>query len=312
MSVGNGRWLNVIIAIPRGNMMDRFQAMQMYVQVVDAGSFSAAARILNIGQPAVSKTIAQLEKHLDVRLLLRTTHGLTPTEAGLRFYERVRIALQQAEEAEIAARSADKGLSGILRVAAAPTFARLHVIPFLPHFMQQHPELQVDIRLDDRPIDLIAEGIDICLRMGNLQDSGAVARKLATSRRSVLATADYLSRFGYPTHPRELSQHEALVFSQVNDSWHFRRGDEVENVVLRGRLHLSAAEGVRAAVLASMGITIASDWMFSQEIATGEVERVVNEWTLPDIDLWAVFPGGRMATAKARQFSTFVEALLQA
>ncbi|WLI75887.1 LysR substrate-binding domain-containing protein [Kosakonia sp. H02] len=292
--------------------MDRFQAMQMFVQVVDAGSFSAAARILNIGQPAVSKTIAQLEKHLDVRLLLRTTHGLTPTEAGQRFYERVRIALQQAEEAEIAARNTDKGLSGILRVAAPPTFARLHVIPYLTQFMKQHPQLKVDIRLDDRPIDLIAEGVDICLRMGTLQDSGAVARKLATSRRSVLATGEYLSRFGYPEHPSELSQHEALVFSQVNDTWQFSRGDEVENVVLRGRLHLSAAEGVRAAVLANMGITLASDWMFLQEIAAGTVERLVTDWTLPNIDLWAVFPAGRMATAKARQFAAFVEVLLKA
>lgn len=289
--------------------MDRFQAMQMYVQVVDAGSFSAAARILNIGQPAVSKTIAQLEKHLDVRLLLRTTHGLTPTEAGQRFYERARITLQQADEAEIAARGADKGLTGILRVAAAPTFARLHVIPQLATFMEQHPELKIDIRLDDRPIDLISEGIDICLRMGNLQDSGAVARKLATSRRSALATAEYLSRFGYPQHPRELSQHEALIFSPLNATWSFHRGDEVENVSLQGRLHLSAAEGIRSAVLAHMGVTVASDWMFAQEIADGTVERLVSDWTLPDIDLWAVFPGGRMATAKARQFAAFVEAL---
>lgn len=290
--------------------MDRFQAMQMYVQVVDAGSFSAAARILDIGQPAVSKTIAQLEKHLDVRLLLRTTHGLTPTEAGQRFYERVRITLQQADEAEMAARGADKGLTGILRVAAAPTFARLHVIPHLAQFMQQHPQLKVDIRLDDRPIDLIAEGIDICLRMGTLQDSGAVARKIATSRRSVLATTDYLTRQGHPLHPRDLSQHEALIFSQLNDTWQFKRAVEVENVVLNGRLHLSAAEGIRTAVLAHMGITVASDWMFSQEIADGSVVRLVSDWALPDIDLWAVFPGGRMATAKARQFAAFVERVM--
>src|SRR5699024_4685792 len=127
---------------------------------------------------------------------------------------------------------------------------------------------------DDRPIDLVAEGIDICLRMGTLQDSGAVARKLAASQRSVLATKGYLSCYGYPKHPSELSQHEALVFSQLNDTWQFSRGNEGENVVLKGRLHLSAAEGVRAAVLAHMGITVASDWMFSQEIADGTVERL--------------------------------------
>lgn len=291
--------------------MDRFQAMQMYVQVVDAGSFSAAARIMNIGQPAVSKTIAQLEKHLEVRLLLRTTHGLTPTEAGQRYYERARITLQQAEEAEMAARGAGKGLSGILRVAAAPTFSRLHVIPHLARFMEQHPQLKVDIVLDDRPIDLVAEGIDICLRMGTLHDSSAVARKLATTRRSVLATPAYLARCGYPQHPQDLLQHQTLVFSQLNNQWRFTRAGVEESVTAESRLHLSAAEGIRAAVLADMGITIASDWMFSQEIINGTVLRVLDEWQLPDIDLWAVFPGGRMATAKARQFASFVESCLQ-
>lgn len=291
--------------------MDRFQAMQMYVQVVDAGSFSAAARIMNIGQPAVSKTIAQLEKHLEVRLLLRTTHGLTPTEAGQRYYERARITLQQAEEAEMAARGAGKGLTGVLRVAAAPTFSRLHVIPYLARFMDQHPQLKVDIVLDDRPIDLVAEGIDICLRMGTLNDSSAVARKLATTRRSVLATPAYLARCGYPQHPQDLTQHQTLVFSQLNNLWRFTRAGEEESVAAESRLHLSAAEGIRAAVLANMGITIASDWMFSQEIINGTVLRVLEEWQLPDIDLWAVFPAGRMATAKARQFASFVESCLQ-
>lgn len=133
-----------------------------------------------------------------------------------------------------------------------------------------------------------------------------MARKLATSPRS-----EYLTRHGYPAHLKALSQHEALVFSQLTDAWQFRRGNEVENVELKGRLHLSAAEGVRAAVLAHMGVTVASDWMFSQEIADGTVERLVSDWALPDRDLWAVFPGGRMATAKACQFAAFVESVIQ-
>ena len=290
--------------------MDRLQAMLTFVKVVDAGSFSGAARIMNLGQPAVSKTVAQLEERLQVRLLMRSTHSLTPTEAGLRFYERARIVIQEADEAELAARGAGKGLSGHLRVSAAPTFARLHVIPHLPRFMAENPELTVEIILDDRPIDLIAEGIDISLRMGRLTDSSAVARKLASSRRSVLATPAYLARCGEPKTPAELPHHQTIIFSQLGNVWNFtRKGSEI-SVTVQGRVRLSAAEGIRAAVLADMGLTIASDWMFSQELASGSVRRLLGDWSLEDIDLWAVYPTGRMASAKARQFALFVESSL--
>lgn len=167
----------------KGAGMDRYQAMSTLVRVVETGSFSAAARQLNVGQPAVSKTIAQLEARLQVSLLIRSTHGLTPTEAGQRFYERAKAALQEADEAELAARGAGAGLSGCLRVSAATTFARLHIVPLLPRFLEQHPDLEIDVILDDRIIDLVAEGVDVSLRMGALPDSAAIARKLATGAR---------------------------------------------------------------------------------------------------------------------------------
>jgi DNA-binding transcriptional LysR family regulator len=130
--------------------MDRLAAMEAFVLVVDSGSFSAAARRLDVGQPAVSKLVAQLEERLGVKLLVRTTHGLTATEAGLNYYERARRSLQEAEEAELAARGAGSGLSGRLRVTAAVTFARIHLMPRLPEFLARHPDLEVDILLDDR------------------------------------------------------------------------------------------------------------------------------------------------------------------
>nr|WP_233149190.1 LysR family transcriptional regulator [Shimwellia pseudoproteus] len=278
----------------------------MYVQEVDAGSFSAAGRILNTDQPTVSKTIAQMEAHLGVRLLLRTTHGLSATEAGLRFYDRVRTTLQQAEEAQMAAREAGSGLSGVLRVAAAPTFARLHVIPQLAPFMAQNPQLNIDIVLDDRTIDPVAEGIDICLRLGALQDSGAVARKLATTQRCVFASPAYLARHGHPRHPAELSQHQTLVVNHQTRQWTFTQAGSEVSVAIDSRLHFSAAEGTRAAVLAGMGLTIASNWMFTQALADGRIVRVLEAWQLPEVDLWAVFPGGRMASAKAREFAHFM------
>lgn len=292
--------------------MDRLQAMTTFVQVVQTGSFSAAARVLHLGQPAVSKTIAQLEAHLQVRLLIRSTHGLAPTEAGLRFYERAQAVLQEVEEAELSARGAGANLSGRLRVSAAPTFARLHVIPALPAFLAAHPDLEMDVVLDDRPIDLIAEGIDISLRMGRLADTGLVARRLATARRLVIATPAYLARAGTPKMPAELSEHHTLVFTQQDSAWDFRHlsTGTTTSVVVRGRVRFSAAEGIRTAVLADMGLTIASEWMFTPEIADGRVQAVLSEWALPDIDLWAVFPSGRMATAKARTFADFVHACM--
>lgn len=291
--------------------MDRLLAMTAFVRVVEAGSFSGAARVLEVGQPAVSKTVAQLEQRLNVKLLLRSTHGLTPTEAGLRFYERARVAIQEADEAELAARGAGVGLSGRLRISAAPTFARLHVIPHLPRFLDAHSSLDVDVVLDDRTIDLIAEGIDVSLRMGTLTDSGVVARKLASSRRSVLATIEYLARAGTPRVPADLADHETVVFSQLNNVWSFSRDGAEASVLVRGRARFSAAEGIRAAVLAHMGLTIASDWMFAPELADGRVLRLLEDWSLPEIDLWAVFPTGRLATAKARLFAEFVESVMQ-
>ena len=290
--------------------MDRYQAMATLVRVVETGSFSAAARLLNVGQPAVSKTIAQLEGRLQVSLLIRSTHGLTPTEAGLRFYERAKAAWREADEAELAARGAGAGLSGCLRVSAATTFARLYILPLLPRFLDDHPDLEIDVILDDRVIDLVAEGVDVSLRMGNLPDSAAVARKLATGGRSVFATPNYLARAGEPESPADLAAHETIIYSQLTDVWSFTRDGTEASVTVHGRIRVNAAEGLRAAVLADMGLTIGSDWMFGPELADGRIVRVLTDWSLPQIDLWAVFPAGRMASAKARAFASFVEAAL--
>lgn len=287
--------------------MDRLQAMTAFVRVVETGSFSQAARQIGVGQPAISKTIAQLEDRLQVRLLVRSTHGLSPTDAGVRFYERAKTAIQEADEAELEAKGAGAGLSGRLRVSAATTFARLMVVPRLPEFMAEHPDLEVDVILDDRVIDLVSEGIDIALRMGELADSSAVARRIARGRRSVVATPAYLATHGVPQVPAELSAHEAVVYTQLGNSWTFRKGGTEASVAVAGRARFTAAEGIRAAVMADMGLAVTSDWMFWPELHNGDVRRVLEDWELPDIDLWAVFPTCRLASAKARAFADFVE-----
>lgn len=290
--------------------MDRFAAMATFVQVVDTGSFSAAARLLRVGQPAVSKTIAQLEHRLGVALLIRSTHRLTPTEAGQRFLERARAAVEEAEEAELAARDAGAGLSGRLRISAATTFARLHILPRLPRFLAENPELEIDVRLDDHAIDLVSEGIDLALRMGTLPDSGGSARRLASGRRSVVATPAYLARVGEPRSPADLPGYEAVIHSGMAEAWSFTRDGAALSVTVSGRLRVSAAEGLRAAVLADIGLAVASDWMFAPELADGRVRRLLVDWSLPSMELWAVFPAGRRTSAKARRFAAFVEGVL--
>jgi DNA-binding transcriptional LysR family regulator len=293
--------------------MDRMTAMETFVTVVDAGSFSAAARRLKLGQPAVSKSIAQLEENLGARLLLRSTRGLTPTDAGQRFYEHARRAIDEADQAEQAVRESSDGLSGRLRIGAAVTFARLHVLPALKTFLDQHPKLSIDIILDDRSIDLLERGVDVALRMGPLEDSTMTAKHIQRGRRLVVGTPRYFAEAGIPKTPADLSRHQAIVYSLRGggESWAFSGNDGTEvAVVVSGRVSVSAAEGMRTAVLGHMGLAVASEWMFSPELADGTVQAVLTEWTLPPIDVWAVFPSGRMATTKARAFVAFVEHLL--
>jgi DNA-binding transcriptional LysR family regulator len=294
--------------------MDRLAAMEAFVLVVDSGSFSAAARRLDVGQPAVSKLVAQLEERLGVKLLVRTTHGLTATEAGLNYYERARRSLQEAEEAELAARGAGRGLSGKLRVTAAVTFARIHLMPRLPEFLARHPDLEMDVVLSDRNVDLVQEGIDVALRMGQrLADSSLTARRIASTRHVVLGTPAYFARAGEPKAPSDLAAHEAVIYAigGAGPLWTFRRNDAELEVTLKGRVRVSAAEGVRAVVLADAGLAIVSEWMFAPEIADGTVKAVLPDWELPPIDLWAVFPAGRSATTKARTFVSFVEEVMR-
>src|SRR5579859_5862755 len=293
--------------------MDRLAAMEAFVLVVDSGSFSAAARRLNVGQPAISKSVAQLEDRLGVKLLVRSTRGLAPTEAGLNFYERARRSIEEADEAELAARGAGRGLSGKLRICAAVTFARIHLMPRLPVFLARHPDLEMEVVLDDRNIDLVQEGTDVALRMGRLADTALTARRLATTHHAVVGTAAYFARAGEPASPGDLIAHEAVIYSQRGSGavWTFQRDGAELAVTVRGRLHVTAAEGVRAAVLADAGIAIASEWMFAPELAAGTVKAVLQDWDLPPMDLWAVYPAGRTATTKARTFVAFVEEVMR-
>jgi DNA-binding transcriptional LysR family regulator len=289
--------------------MDRLAAMETFVRVVDAGSFSGAAKLLRVGQPAVSKTVAQLEKRLGVRLLLRSSHGLKPTEAGRNFYQRAKRSIEEAEEADLAARGAAAALSGRLRISAAVAFTCLHMIPRLPAFLAEHPKLDVELVLDDRNIDLIEAGIDVAFRMGELGDSSLTARKIGQRPRRVMGTPAYFKAMGVPQTPADLAKHQVVVYDQQGGGtdWMFQRGTVETSIKVDGRVRVTVAEGVRQAVFSSLGLVIASEWMFEPELRSGVVISVLDDWNLPSIDLWALFPSGRQASAKARALVHFLE-----
>lgn len=272
---------------------------------------SPAARLLRVGQPAVSKTIAQLEERLGVSLLLRSSRGLASTEAGQNFYERAKRSIEEASEAELAARDAGAGLAGRLRFSSGVTFARLHIIPRLPLFLAAHPELTVEAILDDRPVDLIEEGVDVGFRMGMLADSTIVARRIGQARRLVVGTPSYFKKAGEPSTPAELLDRQAVVFDhcpmQGRSTWSFRNGTAEQTVILKGSVRTTAVEGLREAVFAGLGLCVASEWMFQPDLDNGRVKQVLPAWALPPMDLWAAFPTGRRASAKARAFAAFIE-----
>lgn len=290
--------------------MDRLSAMETFVRVIEAGSFSGAATQLRVGQPAVSKTIAQLEDRLGVRLLLRSTRGLTPTEAGRNFYERAKRSIEEAEEAEFAARGASTALTGRLRISAPVTFARLQIVTRLPVFFAEYPGIEVDLVLEDRTVDLIEAGIDVALRLGRQPDSTLTARKIAECQAVVVGAPGYLDAVGTPRTPTDLQAHQAIIYDQRQggEVWTFRQGSAEVSVAVNGRLRVSAAEGVREAVFAGLGLSIGgSEWMFTPELKSGVVQAVLTDWCLPKVELWAVFPAGRQASAKARALAAFME-----
>jgi DNA-binding transcriptional LysR family regulator len=281
--------------------------------VVEAGSFSAAARILGQGQPAVSKSVALLEARLGVRLITRTTRALTLTDAGRIFYDRAKAALDAADEAEAAARGANAALSGRLRICAPVTFARLHIIPTLPDFMASHPGLELDLVLDDRRIDLVEEGIDIAIRAGALADSSMVATQIASGRRQVVASPDFWRRHAGVAVPADLMGLPFIAYGEApgGTDWVFARDGQTALARLTPALRVNALEGVREGVFAGIGFAIISQWSTADAVAARLAETRLDAYQLPAVDLWSIFPAGRQPSARARVFAAHVRAHMQ-
>lgn len=292
-------------------MNDRLNQLSLFVRTVETGSFSKTAREFGLSQPSVSRAIAALEARLGVALLHRTTRRVTTTDAGQALAASAREALAAIDDAESAARGADR-MSGLLRVSLPTAFGVRQVIPRLAGFLAPRPELNVELMMSDRFEDLIAEGADLALRLGNQPDSAFLTRKLASAPRVVVASPDYLQRRGEPTSLAELAHHDCLGGPGDSERaiWTFRRAGKPEIASIDVRVRTGSGAGVAACAAAGLGIAVASIWMCGQELQDGRLTQILRNYTLAPVDAYVVFSSGSRPSRKARAFSDYLSAAL--
>jgi len=292
-------------------MHDHLFALRLFVRVAHKGSFSAAGRELKIPQPTVSRLIAQLEQEIGAALLTRTTRAVTLTEAGREFLSRIESVLAALDDAEQTARGVGK-LRGVLRVGLSSSLAIRGLMPRLQRFMELHPDLRVELLLDDARQDLVTEGVDIGLRFGPLPDSSAVAQRLGAVERVIVASPAYLARAGTPRTPDELAQHSFVAGPGGKaTSWSFSKDGAKHTVRVDGRLAVSQNEVATSAAIAGMGIVSMSLGACLKELNEGALVRVLPGWDMGRIELHAVFAAGRAAKPSARAFAAYLSQNLQ-
>lgn len=251
--------------------------MRAFTRVAEAGSFSRVARELGASQPTISRQVALLEEHLGCLLLRRTTRSLSLTDDGRVFLAHAKRTLESVDEAESAVGRRRGRPSGTLRLAAPVVLARLHIVPRLAEFLERFPDIEVDLMLADHFSNVAGEGIDLAVRVGDIQDPTLIARGLGVSRRVVVASPDYLARRGRPRELDDLTAHDCVVYSRLatGHNWRFVVDGTPRSVPIRGRVAVDATEGVRAAVLAGLGIGYVPAWHFTDgEIETGRLTRL--------------------------------------
>jgi DNA-binding transcriptional LysR family regulator len=293
--------------------------MQFFVRVVERGSFSAVARESQTTQSAISKQVAALERVLGAKLLNRNTRSLALTEEGERYFEQAQRLVAEIAEAEGALKRGEQQLSGWLRVAASVGYGRLKLLPVVQSFLATHPGVKVDLRLNDGFIDLVEQGIDVAVRIGELADSGLLARRIGTTRRVLVATRQYLRQLPKglkaPREPNDLTLHNCVVYTELatRNAWAFTAGPGASEPVgttqlvrVQGNLQSNSSEIMRASVLAHIGIGFSPTWLFDAEIAKGEVQVLLPDWPAPDLPIHLVSPQQRRHSAKVKAFGDHV------
>lgn len=293
--------------------MDRFEAMTVFAAVADAGSLSAAARRLNTPLATVSRRLADLESHLRTRLITRSTRKLVLTEAGRDYLAACRDILDRLDEAERTAGGAYAQVRGQLVVAAPIVFGRLHLVPVATDFLDQHPEVDLQLRLGDRNVNLIEEHVDLALRIGNLPDSSLVATPVGTTGRVVCASPDYLARFGVPETPEALSKHRCIGFDGLDaTTWTFTDGAGGRHpVTVRARLSVSTADAAIAAALQGFGLTRVLGYQVADLLREGRLVRILADFEPPAVPVSLIHPGQGRLPMKTRAFIDHAAAQLR-
>ncbi|APR84225.1 Transcriptional regulator, LysR family protein [Minicystis rosea] len=290
--------------------MDRLDAMAVFVRVARRSSFSEAARELRQSATAVSRKVAELEDHLGVRLLRRTTRKVTVTDAGLAYLSRCEQLLADLEATEMAAREQHGRPRGHLRATVGVSFAEEHVLPLLPGFLAAYPDIELDLVLTDRHVDLVGEGVDVALRIGSLGDSSLLARRLATIRHVVCASPAYLEQHGAPQSPEALRDHACLLDTNQPRDWHLDSERGSTHVQVTGPLRVNSAHAVRRAALAGLGIGYMPTFVCGADLVRGALVQVLPGHRATTAALHAVFPTGRRVSAKVQAFVDHMRASL--
>lgn len=283
--------------------------MVLFAKVVENGSFSAAARSMGQTPSAVSKQIGRLENRLGVRLLNRARQGITLTDEGRAFYERCAEVAANISEAEAMVVSMTAHPQGELRVAATVAFAKAHLLPILPAFLERNPDLRLSLEVTDRSVDIVEERIDVAIRFSEqIDDQDVVARKLAPNRRVICAAPAYLERFGTPETPEDLSRHNCLRLSTVarwND-WHFGDPEEKGTVRLDGNFEANSADAIYHATLAGLGVARLSTYLVGGDICAGRLVRLLPDYVDESSDIVAIYADRRNLAPKIRAFVDYL------
>ncbi len=282
--------------------------MQIFVDVVNSGGFSAAARNIGLSRAQVSKSVMQLEQYLGTRLLNRTTRSVSLTEFGRVYFERSSTLLADIDDIEAVAANESGEPRGRLTLSAPTTFGILHLQNAIPTYLERFPEVQISLSLADRFIDVVAEGFDLTVRIAELEDSSLVARRLAPCKRILCAAPDYLQKHGIPRVPQDLAIHHCLVYSNElkPDTWSLRGPDGNETVKVNGPVCADNGDILRGAAVAGLGVTLLPTFIVGADLSSGRLRQVLPEFCPPEISIHAVFPSRRWLSPKVRSFVDFL------
>jgi DNA-binding transcriptional LysR family regulator len=293
--------------------MDRLEDLQAFVTIIERGSLTAAARHLGRSLQSVSRSLASVERETGVELLRRTTRRSAATEAGRAFHRRIGAALSEIEAAKAEAAERRSEPTGLLRLTSSTAFAPLYVVPALRAFLKDHPKIDVELDLSDRYVDLVSEGFDLAIRIGDLPHSKLRVRRLADLRRVVFAAPRYLAKHGRPRQPSDLAHHQCIVRTAARDanSWPFLVGDRVKAVRVGGRFRTNGALAANEAAVHALGIANAPLWQVKPLVERGAVELLLTRFEPPPVPIHAVWTTTRLLPAKMQTFIDFFAAHLK-